>query len=68
MKRLQLIDYDGINLFYKGKWTTLEFNTVEEGRMRVEALTPLSDPQVEEWIAEAVLNKSGKVWKKLIEV
>jgi len=67
MRRLQLIDYDGINLFYKGKWTTLEFDTVEEGRMRVAALDPLSDEQVEEWIAEAVLNKSGKVWNILKE-
>ena len=69
--RLQLVNYDGINLFYKGKWTTLEYD-LEKGRMIVEALTPLSDAQVEEWIEKAVFKKNltntnNKVWNILKE-
>lgn len=49
-KRLYLIDYDGINLFYKNEWTLIEFHSIEDGREWLAFLKPLSDEQVEHFI------------------
>ena len=56
--RLQLIDYDGINIFYKGKWTTLDYPTVEEARKVIENFGPLCDEKVEEAIRKLVFERN----------
>ena len=56
-KRFSLIDYDGINLFYKGKWTTLEVSNVEEGRVLIKRLETLTDEEAEQWIEDAKFAK-----------
>jgi ribulose bisphosphate carboxylase small subunit len=49
-KRLFLLEYDGINLFYKGEWTGIEFDTLEDGREWLAFLKTLSDEQVEHFV------------------
>lgn len=49
-KRLYLLQYDGVNLFYKSKWTHIEFKSLEIGRKWLKFLITLPDEQVEHWI------------------
>ena len=66
-KRFSLINYDGINLFFKGKWTTLEVPSVEEGRILIDYLETLSDADAEEWIADEKFKKLAPTTFKILK-
>lgn len=57
--KFNLIDYDGINLFYNGSWTGLEVPGVEEGRELIGFLETLNEEQVEHWIRVQKFNNGG---------
>ena len=46
-RRLGLVNYDGIYLFFNESWTGVEFDSVEDGREWLAFLKPLSDDQIE---------------------
>jgi hypothetical protein len=48
---LYLITYDGINLFWKSKWTLIAFETIEEGKAWLDFLSFLDDESIERWIS-----------------
>ena len=48
--RLYLIQYDGINLFFNGNWTGVEFHSIEDGQEWLAFLEPLSDAQIEHFV------------------
>jgi len=57
---LYLLNYDGINLFWKSKWTRIAFNTIEEGKDWLDFLTYLTDEQIEKWIKNYIYIRDVK--------
>ena len=63
---LSMIVYDGINLFKDGEWTTLEFDSIEEGRHVIGFLETLSNEQIDHWIrVKTFLKESNRTFNAL---